>query len=113
MPSSADPLAAMAELERRFNGPVPGPLRLLAQHGSAHRVLLLEAEAQAAFFEAMLRGQIALIRRRRADGSFYPALLADLVFYRRHWRHWRRRARLLRAGRRADAATDHFPMAAE
>ncbi|HEX7968587.1 MAG TPA: hypothetical protein VF502_10225, partial [Stellaceae bacterium] len=78
------------------------PLRRLAQHGSGRLVLRLQAEGQAAFFKAMLRGQLALIRRRRRDGSFYPGLLSDLAFYRRHWRHWRRRARLLRGSPPAD-----------
>ena len=89
-----DPLAETAELERRYDGPVPPPLRLAARLGSARAARRLQAEGQAAFFTAMIRGQLRAIRLRRADGSFYPALLADLALYRRERRRWRRIARL-------------------
>jgi hypothetical protein len=89
-----DPLPAYAELERRYDGPVPPQLRLVARLGSARDLRRLEAEGQAAFFTAMARGQLRAIRLRRADGSFYPALLADLALYRRERRRWRRIARL-------------------
>jgi hypothetical protein len=98
-----DPLPATAALERRYDGPIPPPLRLIAQLGSARAVRRLRAEGQAAFFTAMARGQLRAIRLRRADGSFYPALLADLALYRRERRRWRRIARLL-ARRDAEAA---------
>jgi len=97
MVPSLDPLAALAELERRFNGPIPEPLRLAAQLGSAELCRLRQAEAQAAFLKALLRGQVRLIRRRRAEGSFHPLLLDDLRLYRRRWRHWHRRAVALQA----------------
>src|SRR5258707_13167679 len=96
MVPSLDPLAALAELERRFNGPVPEALRLAAQLGSAELGRVRQAEAQAAFLKALLRGQVRLIRRRREEGSFYPSLLDDLRLYRRRWRHWHRRAVALR-----------------
>lgn len=89
-----NPLPATAELERRYDGAVPPPLRLAARLGSARAVRRLQAEGQAAFFTAMARGQLRAIRLRRADGSFYPALLADLALYRRERRRWRRIARL-------------------
>jgi hypothetical protein len=89
---SIDPLAALSELERRYNGPVPEPLRQAAQLGSAELSRLRHAEAEAAFLKTHLRDQIQLIRRRRAAGSVHPSLLADLRLYRRRWRHWRRRA---------------------
>jgi hypothetical protein len=88
---SIDPLAALSELERRYNGPVPEPLRQAAQLGSAELSRLRHAEAEAAFLKTHLRDQIQLIRRRRAAGSFHPSLLADLRLYRRRWRHWRLR----------------------
>lgn len=94
---SVDPLAALAELERRFNGPVPEPLRQAAQLGSTELCRLRQAEAQAAFLKALLRGQIRLIRQRRAEHSAYPSLLDDLRLYRRRWRHWHRRAAALQA----------------
>ncbi|HWG80502.1 MAG TPA: hypothetical protein VN681_12045 [Stellaceae bacterium] len=88
---SVNPLAALGELERRYNGPVPVPLRQAAQLGSAELARLRHAEAEAAFLKTLLRGQVRLIRRRRDAGSFHPSLLADLRLYRRRWRHWRRR----------------------
>ena len=96
MSTPAARLAALSDLERRFNGPIPEPLRRVARLGSAEMVDLLEAEGQSAFFGGLFKGQIAIIRQRRANGSFYPALLADLLFYRDHWRYWRNRLRRLR-----------------
>jgi len=104
-------LAALAELERRFNGPIPEPLRRAAQLGSPERVALLQAEGQRAFFRSMLRGQVAIIRQRRLDGSFYSALLADLVLYRQGWRRWHAIACALRES--AVAAANIEAIAAE
>jgi hypothetical protein len=53
-------------------------------------VLKIRARGEAGLFRAMARGQIQAIRRRRDDGSFYPALADDLAFYLRQWRAWRR-----------------------
>jgi hypothetical protein len=44
----------------------------------------------------MVLGQLDIIRRRRAEGSFYPALIDDLRTYRAGWRQWQRRSRSLR-----------------
>jgi hypothetical protein len=87
----APALDALAELERRFNGPVPEPLRLAAQLGTAE-LCRRHAEAQAAYLRTLLLSQIRLIRRRRAEGTFDPALLDDLRLYQQRWRHWRRAA---------------------
>jgi len=113
MVPSLDPLAALAELERRFNGPIPEPLRLAAQLGSAELCRLRQAEAQAAFLKALLRGQVRLIRRRRAEGSFHPLLLDDLRLYRRRWRHWHRRAVALRTALPGETPAGSAAMAAE
>lgn len=94
---SVDPLAVLGELERRYNGPVPEPLRQAAQLGSADLARLRHAEAEAAFQKTLLCDQVRLIRRRRAAGSFHPSLLADLRLYRRRWRHWHRRVMAARA----------------
>lgn len=90
-----DPRRALAELERRFDGPVPPALKLVARHGTLRAVRLLQARGQEAFFAAMIRGQLRAIRARRQDGSFYPAMLKDLALYRRQRRRWRRIARRL------------------
>ena len=102
---SVDPLAALGELERRFNGPVPEPLRQAAQLGSADLAQLRHAEAEAAFLKTLLCDQVRLIRRRRAAGSFQPSLLADLRLYRRRWRHWHRRVMAAQAALSAQHAS--------
>lgn len=86
-----DTLARLAELERCYDGPVPDRLREAAHLGSAEAVERLFAAGEAAFYRSLVSKQLALIRRRRADGSFYPALLADLRLYREAWRAWHRR----------------------
>ena len=90
-------LSAIAELERRYNGPLPAASLLVARLGSAEAVELLFAEGQAAFYKRMVITQLGVIRQRRRDGSFYGALLADLDLYRRCWRRWHRESRALRA----------------
>ena len=90
-----DPRRTLAELERRFDGPIPPALKLIARHGSLRAVRLLQARGQAAFFASMVRGQLRAIRARRQEGSFYPAMLKDLTLYRRQYRRWRRLARRL------------------
>jgi hypothetical protein len=89
-------LAALAALERRFDGPIPTNLRLVARHGSAAAVELLFATGQAAFFRHLVRNHIEAIRRRRATGGDVVDLAADLALYRRQWRCWQRMARQLR-----------------
>src|SRR5258708_37730035 len=85
-------LAAFAELERIFNGPIPEAARLAARHGSSAIVLKIRARGDAGFFRAMARGQIQAVRRRRDDGSFYPAVADDLSFYLPHCPAWPRLA---------------------
>src|SRR5690348_2426646 len=79
---------ALDELERIYNGPIPEPARSIARIGSPAALMLVRATAEAAFFTAMARAQLATIRRRRADGTSYPALIADLALYRRQRRAW-------------------------
>ncbi|MGO8919863.1 MAG: hypothetical protein ACLQJR_28520 [Stellaceae bacterium] len=92
-----DLLARLAEIERCYDGPVPEGLRLAAHVGSAEGVELLFAAGEEAFYRSMVMRQLEVIRRRRADGSFYAALLEDLRYYRDGWRRWHRRVRALRA----------------
>jgi hypothetical protein len=104
-----DPLAALGALARRFDGPIPEPLRLIAQHGSARAVLLRRARRQEGFFAALIRRQLRAIALRRRDGSFYPALLADLALYRRQKRRWVAIARRLAAPVRTRRTIRHRP----
>jgi len=86
---SAPCLESLSSLERRFDGPIPAPLREAALLGGSLFAALLLAEAQVCFFASLMRGQIATIRRRRKDGTLYPALVLDLWFYRERLRMWR------------------------
>jgi hypothetical protein len=88
-------LEALTELERRYDGAPPEALRRAALLGPL--VERLAAQGNMAFFAAMARAQVALLRRRRAAGTGDPALVEDLRLYRREWRRWRRRLRTLQA----------------
>jgi hypothetical protein len=85
-----DPLPALAELERRYDGAIPETARRVALLGSAGALAARQAAGQFRFFAALAQGQLRAIRLRRADGSFYPTLLSDLALYRREMRRWRR-----------------------
>src|SRR5207248_139916 len=71
-----------------ITGPIPDQARAVARLGTPAMVMLIRARAEAAFFRGMARGQLRAIRRRRADGSAYPALYEDLALYIRHCRAW-------------------------
>jgi len=90
-------LARLAELERRYDGPIPPHSRRAAELGSPEAVAQMLAAGECAFWKTMVLRQLAIIRARRADGSFYPALLADLRLYRATWRRWHRQRRALAA----------------
>ena len=81
-------LEALSALERRFDGPIPDCLREATFLGGLALPALLRAEAQVCFFASLIRGQIAIIRQRRANGTFYPELVSDLGFYRGRRRVW-------------------------
>jgi hypothetical protein len=99
-------LAALSDLERRFDGPIPEPLRRATLLGHSLLPLRLLAEAQVCFFASLVRGQIAMIRQRRRDGSFYQRLIADLAFYRERRWLWRRELARLRRLAEAEKITD-------
>lgn len=90
-----DPLAAMAELERRYDGPIPEMQRRAVLLGSACAAQHHHAAAQARFFAGRLRRQVRAIRLCRADGGVVPGMIADLALYRRECRRWRALARSL------------------
>ena len=90
-----DALAALAELERRYDGPIPEPARRAVLAGSAREAERHAAAAEARFFAGRVRNQVRAIRLRRAAGCRVPDLLADLALYRREWRRWHARARRL------------------
>ena len=95
-------LEALSALERRFDGPIPEHLRQATLRGEWVLPPLLLAEAQVCFFASLIHGQIATIRRRRKDGTFYPDLVSDLRLYHGRRRIWRRELTRLR-----DQSTRH------
>jgi hypothetical protein len=101
-------LAALSDLERRFDGPIPEPLRQATLLGHSLLPLRLLAEAQVCFFASLVRGQVATIRQRRRDGSFYEQLVADLAFYRERRRLWRRELARLLSLVEAEKITDNI-----
>jgi hypothetical protein len=101
-------LAALSDLERRFDGPIPEPLHRATLLGHSLLPLSLLADAQVCFFGALVRGQIATIRQRRRDGSFYEQLVTDLAFYRERRRLWRRELARLRSLPEAEKITDEI-----
>ncbi len=91
-----DVLDALAELERRYDGPIPEPLRRNFRVFAESR-LLIDARGQADLFGALIRSQIEAIRRARRAGIVPGRLLADLKLYRRQEFCWRQEARRLDA----------------
>ena len=85
-----DTLERLSSLERFYDGIIPDPVRQVAIHGTAEMVALLQATGNATFYTGMARGQIDLIRKRRADGTFYPHMLSDLRLYVAQARKWRK-----------------------
>jgi len=79
-----------ADLHPLYDGPIPPAVLAVARYGSPEMVLLMRARGEAAFFRSMILGQVKTIRARRTDGTFYPALLTDLRWYRHHFRGWNR-----------------------
>jgi hypothetical protein len=96
-------LQRLTELERAYNGPIPPPLLEIARHGSPSAVSLLYAAARRAFYGEAVRRQIRIIRKRRDEGSLYPALLVDLRFYRDRFRDAQRCYRACAPSRRREA----------
>jgi len=83
-------MLSLSDLEHQLDGPIPPIVLAFARYGSPEMVLFIRARGEAAFFRSMILGQIKTIRARRAGGTFYPALLTDLRWYRHQFRSWNR-----------------------
>jgi hypothetical protein len=81
---------ALTEFHNLYDGPIPPAVLTAARFGSREMIILIRARGETAFFRSMTIGQLKTIRMRRADGTYYPALLTDLQFYRRQFRGWNR-----------------------
>jgi hypothetical protein len=80
-------MPGLTALEACYDGPIPRAALDFALSGrSAGDFALMQAQARAAGSRLFVEGQIRAIRQRRADGSFYPAMLDDFHAY---WRSYR------------------------
>ena len=87
-----EPLAALALLERQYDGPIAPELRLAARLGSAEAALRARALGEAHFFTTLAKGQIRTLRRLRAARGREDAALATLRLYLGERRRFRRMA---------------------
>jgi hypothetical protein len=88
-----DPLSALAELERRHDGPIPPEMRLAVRLGSSAAALAARAAGEAHFFTTLALGQIEAIRRARRSCRPEGVLRDTLALYLAARRRFRRIAR--------------------
>jgi hypothetical protein len=109
-PSRRAAAERIAELERRYDGPIPASLRRAARVGGATELALCRAGAELTVYRGLIRDTLAGLRtlRRGADAAARAAheatLLARLRWYRD--RHKAALGRLLHL-RRAAASKAH------
>lgn len=83
----------IADLERRYDGPIPPRERDAARGINAARV---KAIANSLWFKNLALQYVKTLRRYRERGEPYPQmLLNDFRLYLTRYRHWSRRARQL------------------
>ncbi|MGE5537313.1 MAG: hypothetical protein ACM30I_01755 [Gemmatimonas sp.] len=108
-PSASSPLARLAELEARYDGPVPTDERRALRHGTAAGADIAETRAEIAFFRAM-------VLRARRCGKMRPAVrndgavrraLTDGRIYLAAWRSRRQRLAALERERARDDGCGH------
>jgi hypothetical protein len=100
----------LADQGQIYEGPIPSLALAIARFGSPEVVAFIRARGELAFFCSMVRGQIKTIRMRRVDGTYYPALITDLQFYRQQFRKWNRLLVDLRhAVEKRDLSTTSLP----
>jgi hypothetical protein len=92
-----DVLAAIADLERRYDGPIPADCGWSRDSARPISSSGYSPKGRAALYTSMVLGRLRIIRSRRAEGSYYPGLVDDLRTYRQGWRRWHRRRGRLRA----------------
>ncbi len=94
--AAGDPLA---ELERRYDGPIPAPLRAAALAGGAERLARRRARADLRVYRGLIRDTIACLRAlRRAPGQPEPATREAALMAQLRWYRDRRREPLRRLG---------------
>ena len=89
-------MVTLGWLEELYDHGIPAAALAVARFGSPEMVALMRARGETAFFRSMILGQVKTIRARRAEGTFYPALLTDLRWYRHQFRGWNRIAAQMR-----------------
>jgi len=92
-------MSTLADLHRRYTGPVPEDDLAAAKAGGPERLARLRARGRLHFWRQQVKWALAAVRvyrrsinegRRRPDHDYYTRLLADLHGARRHYKaHWR------------------------
>lgn len=106
--SSVSPLARLAELETRYDGPIPDREFNALRHGSALAADLAEVRAEISFFREMAARSRRSGKTWRARGNEELAAraLVDCRIYLAGWRARRRRLKALERAQRLDVAHD-------
>jgi hypothetical protein len=102
----ASTLARRAELETRYDGPIPTRALDALRHGSPLAADIAETRAEIAFFRDMAARARRSGKTWRARGEFALAARAatDCRIYLAGWRLRRRRLQVLERARRVEAA---------
>jgi hypothetical protein len=86
---SAHDQPVLEAFERRYDGPMPEPIRRALRAGSERHAARAQATAETRFLAAAIREQVSAIRATRRRGRDDAALCRDLITYHHAWRRWR------------------------
>jgi hypothetical protein len=89
-------MTTLTDLHQQYDGVIPSALLAAVKHGGHAFAELAGALSQLIFLRKMAQAQIKAIRARRANGTFYPAMVSDLLLYRDQHRAWVRHATAIR-----------------
>jgi hypothetical protein len=82
-------LSALDDLESRYDGPIPPPLRAAARAGSGVAAARIETAGETRFLAGLIARQLIAIRESRRAGRPVRMLTDDLDLYRRERRRLR------------------------
>lgn len=92
-------MSTLADLHRRYNGPIPENELAAAKAGGPERLARLRARGRLHFWRQQVKWALAAVRvyrrsinegRRRPDHDYYTRLFADLHGARKQYKaHWR------------------------
>jgi hypothetical protein len=108
--SSVSPLTRLAELEARYDGPIPDCALDALRHGSALAADLAEVRAEISFFREMATRsrRSGKTWRGRGHDNLAARALVDCRVYLAGWRARRRRLKTLERAQLTDVAHDRM-----